>query len=106
MKIICLCSEGNSRSAACAFVLKQHGHEALAAGMRATSRNTRKMLFEWADVIILHLGALKHWIPEEYHHKVKVWDVGPDIFFRDYDESLKESFEHFLATDSPSKIDL
>lgn len=99
MKIICLCARGNSRSVACAYVLKEKGHEALAAGMYSTSRATRKMLYEWADIIILHLPSIKHWIPEEYHHKVRVWDVGKDIFFRDFDKGLKQTFENYIKSE-------
>lgn len=101
MKIICMCKAGNSRSVALAYILKERfKHEAIAIGITTTSRKTRRMLYDWADVIILVIDErFKRWIPEEYWDKLKVWDVGRDIYFRDYDHALKEKFNNFIKSE-------
>lgn len=101
MKIIIMCQQGNSRSVALAYLLKEMKHEAIAIGMLSTSRKTRKMFYDWADLIILVISEkrYKHWIPEEYHPKVKVWDVGVDRFFRGYDEELLQTFKDYFKKD-------
>ena len=101
MKIVVMCKIGNSRSVALAYLLKKMKHEAIAIGMHSTKRSTRKMLYDWADLIILVISEkkYKHWIPEEYHPKVKVWDVGPDIYFRGYDKGLLQIFKNYIKKD-------
>ena len=101
MKIVVMCQQGNSRSVALAYLLKEMKHEAIAIGVLSTSRNTRKMFYDWADLIILVINEkrYKHWIPKEYHSKVKVWDVGPDIFFKGYSEDLLQIFKNHLKKD-------
>lgn len=98
-KILCLCQRGNSRSVALAWYLKDKvGHEAIAIGMTASSRQTREMLYKWADLIVLVIGdRYKHWIPEEYHRKLKVWDVGSDVYFRGFDHELMVKHKKQLA---------
>ena len=103
MKIVCLCQRGNSRSVALAWILKdkmrEMKHEVIATGMLVTSRQTRRMLYDWADLIILVVGRYKHWIPEEYHHKLRVWDVGSDIYFRGFDDGLIKMFEEYIKNE-------
>jgi hypothetical protein len=98
MKILCMCQQGNSRSVALAYLLKENKHESIAIGMLSTSRKTREMLYGWADLIIMVISEkrYRHWIPGEYQHKVKVWDVGHDVFFRDFDFSLKKTFRDYI----------
>ena len=98
MKILTLCMRGNSRSVALSYYLKEKlGHESIAAGMTSSSRETRKMLYEWADLIILVIGdRCKHWIPEEYWHKLEVWNVGRDVYFRKFDNRLMEKHKENL----------
>lgn len=83
MKVVCLCQKGNSRSVVLAWLLrKRFKHETLAAGMVTTSRKTREMLYQWADRIILVVPRYQHWIPEEFHDKLRVVDAGQDTFKR------------------------
>jgi hypothetical protein len=55
-------------------------HETLAAGMVTASRETRKMLYQWADRIVLVVPRYQHRIPEEYRHKLRVIDAEGDPF--------------------------
>ena len=96
MKILCLCQKGNSRSVVLAWYLrKMFRHETLAAGMVTASRRTRRMLYEWADRIILVVPRYRHWIPEEYHEKLRVVDAGHDPW-RKHDEALLKRYESQL----------
>ena len=102
MKILCLCQKGNSRSVALAWYFKQRHqpkHEALAAGMVTTSRETRKLLYDWADLVILTAGRYRHWIPDEYGHKLLVWDVGTDRFFRGFSDELIGMYSKFALAE-------
>jgi hypothetical protein len=99
MKIVCLCQKGNSRSAALAYLLQKMGHEAIPIGLYTASRGTRKMLYDWADRIILTYRGKEHWIPPEYSSKLKIWDVGKDVYFRGYSEELLGQFRHYLDTE-------
>lgn len=99
MKIICLCQKGNSRSVVLSWLLKsQYHHEALAAGMVTTHRRTRKMLYDWADLIILMTPRYRHWIPTEYDSKVLVCDVGTDIWFKGHPQDLVEKCQKFIGS--------
>ena len=50
-------------------------------------------------ILVISEKRYKHWIPEEYHPKVKVWDVGVDRFFRGYDEELLQTFKDYFKKD-------
>ena len=91
--MLCLCQKGNSRSVVLAWLLrKRFKHEVLAAGMVNTSRATRDMLYRWAERIILVVPRYQHWIPDEYHPKLRVIDAGEDPF-KGHDEALLKRYE-------------
>lgn len=93
MKVLCLCQKGNSRSVVLAWYLRNlFGHETLAAGMVTTSRRTRRMLYDWADRIILVVPRYGHWIPEKYREKLRVINAGRDPW-RKHDEDLLKRYE-------------
>lgn len=104
MKILCLCQKGNSRSAALTWYLRKYmGHETLAAGMRTTSEETKKVLFNWAEMIILVVKEYKGEIPRKCWNKLKVWDVGRDIYFRGFDERLINKFKNYIKLEDFKK---
>lgn len=81
MKIVCVCQGGNSRSVACAYLLKyKYKTDALACGWQGNRRNTLDMLYEWADKIVLMQHEFDCRIPEEFRRKVEFVDVGPDVW--------------------------
>src|SRR6266849_2021611 len=81
MKVVCMCQGGNSRSVACGYLLKyEYGIDTLACSWERNSPATLKMLFEWADAVIVMETYFKQYVPEEYHHKLVVIDVGPDVW--------------------------
>ena len=103
MKILCLCERGNSRSVALAWILKdQMGHDAIAGGMRTMSDRTKRILYKWADKVILVDKTFENEIPEEYRNKLKVWDVGPDRFFRGFELELLNMYTNFINAEGLS----
>ncbi len=53
MKILCVCSRGVIKSVGFGWILKQKGYEVLSMGWGHSSPDTRKMLFDWSDRIVL-----------------------------------------------------
>lgn len=97
MKILCLCHRGNSRSVALAWILKEErGHEAIASGVDVIGEDTRKMLYDWAEKIILVDKRYEHWIPTEYRKKLWIWDVGRDSYFNGFDKKLIKKFNRYI----------
>lgn len=80
-KFLTMCEGGNVRSVALAYTLKHpFGQNALACGWRWNPMETRIMLFEWADYIILMQPQFRDHVPEAYHHKCRCVDVGVDNY--------------------------
>lgn len=81
MKVVTMCQGGNSRSVACGFLLKyKYGMDAIACSWQKNSPETLKMLFEWADAIIIMQEIFRQFVPVEFHPKLYVIDVGEDIW--------------------------
>lgn len=78
MKILTVCHGGNSRSVAMAYMLKVQGHDALACGVGPNSEETKRVLYNWADLIVLMSAEFLPWIPKEFMKKTVVVEVGPD----------------------------
>lgn len=100
MKILCVCEGGNSRSATLAFLFKDGLYQdALAMGLRTSSEETRQMLYKWAEVIILVAGEFKNEIPEEFKSKLKVWDVGHDVYWVGASRRLVNKYKEYMQKD-------
>jgi len=83
MRILCCCEGGNCRSVTLATLLKYYfrpadGHDAMALSLGKNSPETQRMMFEWAEVILVVQDAMVTDVPEEYRHKVSVIPVGRD----------------------------
>ncbi|MFH1482490.1 MAG: hypothetical protein ABIE46_03150 [Patescibacteria group bacterium] len=82
MKILTMCQGGNSRSVAMAFLLKyKYNIDAIACSWEKNSSETLRMLFEWADNILIMESDFEKYIPTEYKHKIIITDVGYDQWF-------------------------
>lgn len=91
---------GNSRSVALAWLLKKKYHaDALAAGIDAQSRTTLRVLCDWAEIVILTDGLLQDdlliTVPE-CESKLLIWDVGRDVWFKDFAEDLIQRYFAFI----------
>lgn len=100
MKILCVGRKGNSRSVVLAYLLKLKGHDAIAVGMRCMGRDTRKMMLDWADLIVVLHEKCQEGIPEEYWGKTRIWEVGPDIYLKGFDENLTYMLETNMKRES------
>lgn len=89
-KILCVCQGGNSRSVHLAYLLKyRYGVDAIACGWEGNEPATVEMLCEWAERIIVVEAFMKPKVNEEFQHKVRIFDVGPDRFFQPNVELLE-----------------
>ncbi len=81
MKVLTICQGGNSRSAGCGYLLKyKYGMDALACGWEGNSVETLRMLCEWAEAVIVMQEQFRQYVPKEFHDKLYVVDVGPDVW--------------------------
>jgi hypothetical protein len=99
MKILCLGRKGDSRSAVLAWILKQLGHDAIAVGMRCMGKDTRIMLLDWADLILLLHEKCGEGVAQEYWGKLKVWPIGKDVYFKPPDQALIDILEVHMRRD-------
>lgn len=89
MKILAVCQGGNVRSVTLAYILKyERGLDALACGWEPNTEETKDMLYNWADRIVVMQTEFKDKIPEQYRDKVVTCDVGPDRWGRSLDSDL------------------
>lgn len=106
MKIITVCQQGINRSVTAKWLLQFHpGNEVIAAGL-GLQQNTLKMLYDWADRVILLDADLQPvaGIPDE---KLVVWDVGPDRFEHHFNKELLRLLRaHAEATEWPSEMEV
>ena len=94
MKILCMCQRGNTRSAALAYLLKDfYGHDAIAAGWQSNGFEIRKVLSDWADVVIVMQPDMVVCVDEPNRNKVRVLDVGPDTYLHSRDPVLLEKLQ-------------
>lgn len=98
MKVVCMCQGGNSRSVACAYLLKyKYGMDALACGWEKNSKATLKMLFEWAEAIVIMQACFLEYVDPIYHPKLHIIDVGPDIWCNGLHPDLLEKVDGMLS---------
>lgn len=80
MNVLCVCAAGSVRSVCLAGKLKACGHDALAAGFKFNGHDTMRMLCGWADLVVVMQPAYAKELPPGFGHKVRVCDVGPDVY--------------------------
>lgn len=90
LKVLTVCAGAVCRSVAMALFLKGEGHDAVALSADWNSRETFELLSTWAYVIVLMEPQYLSMIPVEFHSKVKVCDVGPDVWRNPMNEELLE----------------
>jgi len=96
-KILCVCQKGNSRSVACAYLLKKkYGVDAIACEFKTQSIDTINMLCDWADKIILMAPQYRTWFYENWIDKLFILNVGHDTYFRGHDSGLLSRCDDFI----------
>jgi predicted protein tyrosine phosphatase len=83
-KIVAMCHVGISRSVGLVDVLKLHFEpvDAIPIGHAdsCNSPETKRMLFSWADWIVVMEDHYRKYVPDEFQQKVLVCEVGPDVY--------------------------
>lgn len=84
-KVLCLCRGGRVRSVAIKYWFIEQAPfdcEALAAGLENNSLETREMLLDWADIVVIASKGLAETIGGDVAGlpKTIVLDIGPDIW--------------------------
>ena len=79
MKILTVCNGGNCRSVTLASMIKQEGVEAISIGVRTSTKETVKLLADWADkIIVVADGHVMKRFPNGYAYKLIYMDIGED----------------------------
>lgn len=98
-KVVAMCQGGNSRSAGCGYLLKYfYDKDAIACGWEKNRPETLRMLFTWADKIVVMQEEFRRFVPTEFHHKTVACDVGPDVWFNSLHPDLLQKCDDILRT--------
>lgn len=98
MKILTVCDQGNNRSVQFAHLLKyKYKADVLSMGIDNTSDETKNMLFEWADYIIVTEESQLYKIPAVIRVKCRLWDVGEDRYPRPFNKELLAIVRQYIA---------
>ena len=82
-RVLALCRGGNSRSVACAFLLKyKYNLDALACGWEKNTKWTISCLCNWANMVIVMEEDYLKYLPTivGQQKKARVIDVGADVW--------------------------
>jgi len=116
MKIVTMCQGGHVRSVALKYILRYLNaghHDVIACGWEGNTLETRRMLFDWADVIVIMEPQFEEHVPSEFHCKADgtrrlfCYNVGPDRFGTPFHPELQDLLmsmikQHGLFVDEPS----
>lgn len=96
MKVVTVCQGAHVRSVALKYLLTyKYSHEVLACGWESNTPETRNMLFEWADIIVIMQKKFEKYIPEKYRddgdrRKLYCYDVGEDRYGNPFHPELQQ----------------
>jgi hypothetical protein len=103
MKIVTICEQGNNRAIHAAYLMRYKRkvdgggfNDVIPIGIKTSSLELQKMLFDWADWIILTDSQFRELIPHEYDTKLKIWNVGTDRFYRPFNKELLEILRNYM----------
>jgi galactitol-specific phosphotransferase system IIB component len=99
MKILCVCEQGNNRSVTFAHLLryKYLNSEVIPMGMLSLQHETKKMLYRWADIIIVtDKKLMDSSLLAHFKDKVKLWDVGADNYNRPFNVRLYQKAKYLI----------
>ena len=79
MKILTVCEGGNTRSVTLATLLKYYhgGHDALAMSWAKQGDDTKKMLYTWANRILV----VDQWLYDEVRAELEKWKFSYDLHY-------------------------
>jgi hypothetical protein len=97
MKFLTICEGGAVRSVAFAAVIRWDFHQdALPVSAAKNSPETIAALCDWADRIVPMEAKFADVVPSAHKHKIKICDVGPDVWFNSFDRKLRDLCGEFI----------
>lgn len=116
MNIVVMCRGGNVRSVAAKQILSRYlGHEVIAIGADNTNETTKKLVFDWADKIIVMAPEFLKYLEIVvgvntagkklgffYKNKSILLNVGNDIWGDPFNEDLQTKIVIELNSKSPN----
>ena len=103
-KVLTCCRGGQVRSVALKYLLSYWSEspcDVLACGVESNTEETRKMLYEWADYIVVMTPDFAQWVPKEFHEKngkrkLFCYDVGEDRFMNPFHPELQAMLKQMI----------
>ena len=90
-KILCICQNGNCRSVATRYCLKQRGYRnVIAIGWHNTTDATLKMLGDWADIILVAKPYHAEYLASGRNKVNKQFTIGDDKWNNPMNKELHE----------------
>lgn len=97
MRILTICQGGHVRSVAAKYLLRyKYGHDVIACGWEGNTDETRDMLCQWAEYIVIMQGEFKKYIDPMYHGKLFAYDVGRDRFGNPFHPELQAMIDGMI----------
>lgn len=97
MNIVTQCQGGHVRSVALKYLLTyKYGHNVLACGWESNNKETREMLYDWADYIIILDKNMEQYVDKKFHfkedgsRKLFCYHVGEDRFGNPFHPELQQ----------------
>ncbi len=90
-RFLTVCEGGAVRSVSLATVLRwDFQQDAIPLSAAKNGPEAVDLLCEWADYIVLMQPTFETVVPKKYSAKIRVLDVGPDIWFNPMDNRLRQ----------------
>ncbi len=103
MKVVTMCQGGHVRSVGLKYILRYKlGHDVIACGWEGNTEDTRRMLFAWADAIVIMQAAFISHVPQEFHdhadgrRRLFCYDVGEDRFGNPFHPDLQSMLQDMV----------
>lgn len=96
-RVLAVCQGGHVRSVTLRYLLNyKYGGDCLACGWEPNTDDTKRMLYEWADVIVCMEESFLEMLPDYARAKACVLDVGPDVWGLSLHPDLIERIDGLL----------
>ena len=80
-RVLTVCQGGNVRSVMMRYLFNyKYGLDCLACGWEPNTVETKRMLFDWADMVICMQDGIREKLPEDVQTKAVTWDIGDDVW--------------------------
>lgn len=102
-KIVTMCRGGQIRSVGAKYILHyKYGHDVIACGYESNTQETREMLYDWADYIIIMSKDFEQYVPDKYKtnssgaRKLYLYEVGEDRYGNPFHPELQWQLDKII----------